>query len=336
MEARRDLAVLMGGFATTQMLYVAARLGLADHLARGPLTVAALAAESGCRQAPLSRILRALSAFGVFQLEAGKVSNTPMSAYLRSGGEDSLREVALLYGEEHYHAMSELLQAVKTGGSAFEHAYRKPHFTYLASNHDAANAYYATTGAASERAARALVKAYDFSRATTVVDVGGGTGALLRRVLQANPHTRGVLVETSGLARKAQARVQADGLAERCEVQPGDIVRSVPRGGDVYLLGHVLHGLDDAHAERLLHACARAMTADARLLIVERLIPDAGAHAAESQFAALSDALSLAVWGGLERTHAEIEALLATADLESARPIGMSSGDTLIVATTAR
>jgi len=79
MEARRDLAVLMGGFATTQMLYVAARLGLADHLARGPLTVAELAAESGCRAAPLSRVLRALSAFGVFKLEAGKVSNTPMS-----------------------------------------------------------------------------------------------------------------------------------------------------------------------------------------------------------------------------------------------------------------
>src|SRR5439155_16016326 len=137
----------------------------------------------------LRRIVRALAAFGVFQVgDDGCVANTPLSEHLRSSADDTLRDQALIYGEESYHAMSELLQAVRSGGTAFEQAYGKPHFSYLASNPDAASAFYATSAAASARAARALVKAYDFARAGTVVDAGGGNGSLLRAVLRANPH----------------------------------------------------------------------------------------------------------------------------------------------------
>src|SRR5579862_6251117 len=144
---RRRMTVLLGGFAATQMLYVAARLRLADHLAHGPLTLAELAARSGARPEPLGRVLRALAAFGVFSTGDGEIANTPLSDCLRAGAPESVRDLALLYGEEHYHAMAELLEAVKRGGSAFEHAYRKPHFSYLASNPDAAQAYYEMSSA---------------------------------------------------------------------------------------------------------------------------------------------------------------------------------------------
>src|SRR5579864_2945087 len=107
------MAVLMGGFAASQMLYVAARLSLADHLARGPMRVEELAAECGAKADPLLRVVRALAAFGVFEVQAdGRIANTWLSDCLRTGAQDSLRDMALLYGEEHYHAMSELLQAV--------------------------------------------------------------------------------------------------------------------------------------------------------------------------------------------------------------------------------
>jgi hypothetical protein len=337
MDSRRELSILMGGFATSQMLYVAARLKLADHLASGPRSVAELAAESGARMAPLRRVIRSLAAFGVFKLDGdGCVANTPLSECLRSGADDSLRDQALVYGEESYHAMSELLQAVRSGGTAFEHAYRKPHFSYLATNPEAANAFYATSAAASAGAARALVKAYDFSDVNSVVDVGGGTGSLLRAVLRANPHATGVLIETAGLARKAKARIHADGLTERCDVETGDTAEQVPRGADVYLLGHVLHGLDDAHAIRVLSACARAMSDEARLLIVERLIPEADALLSDAQFAAVSDTLALAVSGGMERTRGEVDALLSAAGLERKGDVRLASSDSLVVAARRR
>ena len=324
------MAVLLGGFAASQMLYVAARLRLADHLARGPLTISELARDSGAREEPLRRVVRALEAFAVFSMSDGKVANTPLSECLRAGTPDSIRDLALIYGEEHYHAMSELLQAVKSGGSAFEHAYRKPHFSYLASNPDAAWAYYEASNASLVRTARSLAREYDFSRASKVIDVGGGNGQLLRAVLAANPQASGVLVETAGLAGKARARIHADRLDERCEVETGDILKSVPHGGDVYLLGHVLHRFADDDASCVLRACGRAAATGARILVIERLVPDPGALANDAQFAALSDVVALAVSGGRERTLDEVEALLEPAGLRVQRVLALSSGDSVV------
>ena len=162
-EARLRMSVLLGGFAVSQMLYVAARLKLADILATSPMTVEDLAAECGAKPDPLHRIVSAMAAFGVFQVgDGGVVSNTPLSDCLRASAPDSIRDLALIYGEEHYHAMSELLQGVKRGGTAFEHAYRKPHFSYLASNPDAAHAYYGAARAARAQSAAGVVAGYDF------------------------------------------------------------------------------------------------------------------------------------------------------------------------------
>jgi len=333
-DARRRMTVLLGGFAASQMLYVAVRLRLADHLGSGPLTIAQLAEESGAREEPLRRVVRALAAFGVFSWDGSAVANTPLSETLRSGDGDSVRDLALVYGEEHYHAMSELLQSVQRGGSAFEHAYRKPHFSYLAGNPDAARAYYELSGANVARTARSLAAEHDFSSASKVVDVGGGNGALVRAVLQANPHLSGVLIETSGVAARARARVHADGLGERCEVEAGDILANVPHG-DLYLLGHVLHRYDDERAVCVLRACERAVASGGRVLVIERLIPDAATDG-DAQFAALSDVVAMAVSGGRERTREDVERLLDAAGLGVHAVATLSSGDTVIEAARPR
>jgi SAM-dependent methyltransferase len=240
--------------------------------------------------------------------------------------------MALLYGEEHYHAMSELLEAVKRGGTAFEHAYRKPHFTYLASNPDAAKAFYAAQSAAAAGSAAAVVSAYDFTHASTVVDVGGGNGQLIRAILHANPGVSGVLVESLGMARKARARVHAEGLDERCEVLTADIFESVPGEGDVYLLGHVVHGLDDERAEHLLRNCHRVMGRRARLLVIERVLEEQPATGLTAQHAAVFDAVAMAVSGGRERTLGEHHSLLAASGLRIVSVLAAGGGDSIIEA----
>jgi ubiquinone/menaquinone biosynthesis C-methylase UbiE len=333
MEARLRLSVLIGGFAASQMLYVAARLKLADLLAGGPMTAADLARECGAKEAPLRRVVRGLAAFGVFEIqEDGRFANNWLSECLRAGAQDSLREMALLYGEEHYHAMSELLQAVRRGGTAFEHAYRKPHFTYLASNPDAARSYYEAQSTAAAGSAAAVVSAYDFSRAGIAVDVGGGTGQLIRAVLHANPGVSGILVESAGMARKARARLHAEGLDGRCEVQTGDIFESLPGDGDVYLLGHVLHGLDDQRAEQLLRNCHRAMGPRARLLVIERVLEEQPATGLTAQHAAVFDAVAMAVSGGRERTVEEHSSLLSGAGMKVIDVTAVGGGDSIVEA----
>jgi len=319
LDERARLGALMGGFAVTQMLYVAARLNLADHLARGPLTYEQLAAECGARPDPLRRVVSALAGTGVFEIgEDGRVGNTLMSALLRSGAPDSLRPLALLYGEEHYHAMAELLSAVRRGGTAFEHAYRKSHYSYLASNADAARAYHDAVNVETARSAEAAVRAYDFSGAEMVVDVGGREGHLIRAVLRANRGLKGMLVESSGFATKAQSRLRAEGLDDRCDVQVADIFEAVPSAGDIYMLGGVLHALDDERALCVLRACRKAMAPQAKLLIVDpQPIP-------------LADVIGLAVSGGRVRTIPAQTALLTEAGLKLMRVLATGAGNSVL------
>lgn len=336
MDARRRMSVLAGGFAASQMLYVAARLNIADALAAGPLPIEDLSGRCGAKPGPLLRVVRALAAFGVFELSpANVVSNSPLSELLRAGADESLRDVALLYGDEHYLAMSELLQAVQRGGTAFEHAYRKPHFSYLASNPEAASTYYGAEATGRRRTAKAIVRTFDFGGVTTVVEVAGGSGEVIRTILHANTALRGVLAESAGHARRARARIHGDGLAERCEVEACDVFESVPPAGDVYVLAHTLHGVDDEHAVRVLRNCARAMGEAGRVLAVERLLPDAARESVEAQESFLQDAVALAISGGRTRTQDELQSLLAAAELRVLECRPLESGDCMLIAARA-
>lgn len=311
MEARLRLAVLLGGFAVSQMLYVAARLNLADHLDRGPMGIDDLAVECSAKPEPLRRVVRALAAFGVFRIdEDGEVSNTALSEYLRMQMRGSLHDLAITYGEEQYTAMGELYEAVKRGGSAFERVYRKPLFTYLTHNPDAANAFYGAQNAMAAQAAEGVVDVYDFSEAGTVVEVAGGRGHLIRAVLRLNPLARGVLFDSGGAVRRARAAMRRDGLEERCEVLSGDLFESVPGGGDVYLLHDVIQEWDDDRDIRILRNCRRAMRAQSRLLVIEHVAPDKPTPSGVHQRTAVSDAVRLAISGGRARTLDEHSRLL--------------------------
>jgi ubiquinone/menaquinone biosynthesis C-methylase UbiE len=157
-----------------------------------------------------------------------------------------------------------------------------------------------------------------------VVDVGGGRGLLLAGVLAANPRCHGVLYEQPEVIASADRWLQEAGVGDRCELVSGDFFESVPAGGDVYLLSHVIHNWDDAHAERVLANCCRAMTPDGRVVLVEALMPS---KVELSPLVKLMDLNMLLLCGGRQRTEAELAELLERAGLELARvvPAGGSS-----------
>ena len=162
-----------------------------------------------------------------------------------------------------------------------------------------------------------MAAAYDFSRCTTVVDVGGGAGAFLDGILEANPQLRGVVFDLPSVAPAAEELLAASGVVDRCQVVGGDFFESVPGAGDVYILSWVIHDWDDERSVAILKNCRAAMADDAKLLVFEAVIPPGDGPS----FAKLYDLHMLVLSGGRERTESEFRALLAAADIELMRII---------------
>jgi hypothetical protein len=170
----------------------------------------------------------------------------------------------------------------------------------------------------------------DFGRPGTVVDVGGGDGGLLARVLTRYPETRGVLVDLPEAIEKAKARLGPSGHADRVEYAAGSFFDpgAVPTGGDVYTLSRILHNWNDAAAVQILRRVREAAPRSARLFVFEYLVQDPSAASDSAGEAADADEpgagtalnaidlLMLVMLEGYERTADQYRALLAEAGFE--------------------
>lgn len=307
----RELVDLVTGYWVSQAVVAAARLGVADQLTHRPRSVPDLARATGTQPAALHRLLRALASVGVFQEgEDGRFGLTPAAALLRSDTPGSLRSFAMLQ-EYQYQAWAEVMHSLRTGETAFARVFGKPLFGWLANNAEASAVFDAAMRGMTAQVSAAVASVYDFGRLGSVVDVGGGSGELLVRLLTAYPKLRGILFDQQHVAASAGGRIAAAGLQDRCEVRSGDFFEEVPPGADAYVLKWILHDWDDGDAVRVLTRCREAMDASARLLVVEAVLP-AGNEFAPQKWV---DLTMLVVTGGRERTQAEYEALLALAGL---------------------
>lgn len=327
------LARMMSGYAVSQLIYVAAKLGIPDLLRDGPLTIDQLATSAGAHQTSLLRVMRGLAAVGLFKESNNKTFEiTPLGQYLRTDAPDSLAPVAL-FSQDSYAAWGQLLRAVETGEPAFNHVFGMHRYQYLEQHPDAAVRFNAAMALLSSQLRRAVVAGYDFSRFGTAIDIGGGQGGLLIELLRANPALRGILFDTAGVAAAVGKGFEEAGLIERCDVVAGDFFESVPSGGDVYLLSHVIHNWRDDDSTRILKNCREAMDSESTLLIVEIIMPDECGPSFSSYPLVMTDLQMFVMTGGRERTEAEFRVLLETAGFELKRIIRTQALESIIECT---
>jgi SAM-dependent methyltransferase len=308
---------LCTGFWISQAVAVAAELRIADHLQDAPKTAAELAQLVGAHPGALFRLLRGIASVGVFAEDAqGRFNLTPLAALLLTNNPQSWRAAALLNGAPWiWQPWGDLLYSVKTGEPAFDRIFGAEFDTYLAQHQEAAEIFQAFMRVATAEEALAVAPIYDFSGMTTVVDVGGGRGALLGAILQGNAHLRGVLFEARHVIASARPALEAQGVAERCEFVAGDFFETLPAGGDVYILKWILVSWDDERAVVILQNCHRAMRTNGRLLVVERIIPTGN----EPSYGKLADLNLLVLYHGRHRTEAEYRTLFARAGFTLSR-----------------
>lgn len=301
------LLALTTGTWVSQAIGVAARLGVADALARGPRTAADVAPVLDADPSALHRLLRALADIGLLWNEGdGRFALTPLGDLLRTDASGSLRGWAEMLGSAfHRAAWSALETSVRTGEPAFPHAHGRGLYDHLRDRPSDGAVFDAAMVSVSGRFLAPVVAACDFAPGSTVVDVGGGRGTVVAAVLDAHPGVRGVLFDAPQVVAAAPA-----GLADRCRLVSGDFFRSVPEGGDTYLLCNVLLDWDDDRAARVLGNCRRAMNPGGRVLIGEAVLSDEPSPAPwiDLEMLVMTD-------GGRQRTRPEYERLLDRAGL---------------------
>jgi hypothetical protein len=245
-----------------------------------------------------------------------------------------MRGPVIARGELYYLAAGGLLQAVREGGTAFEHAYGERFFDHLAGHPEHEAAFHASMAGRAQHEVDGVIAAYDFGSMDRLVDVGGGTGILAAAILRSAPRLRAELVDRQGVIDEARRRLTADGLADRCACTVGDFFGSLPGGADAYLLSRVIHDWDDAAAQRILATVRAAMPPHDRLLLVESILPE---RAAELPAAIRMDLHMLVLFGTKERTAAQYRGLLSAAGLRVERilPTSSPAGLSVIEATIA-
>ena len=288
-------------------------------------TCVALATVTGTDATSLFRLMRALASVGVFSHVQGDCfALSRLGDSLQTGVQGSLRAMVITLGEIHYQACGHLLHSVQTGSPAFNHVFGASLFDYLRQNADAADAFNQGMSNLSSMLAYAVLMAYDFTGISSIIDVGGGQGKLLEKILQFNPNMRGTVFDTASTIKRAK---QESGNG-RCSYVIGDFFTSVPQGADAYLLCGVIHDWDDNRAITILRNCREAMTRSGRVLLVDMIVPDA----ATPSFSKLLDLNMLVMNGGRERTKVEFCALLSAAGYKLTRIVPTVAPQSMIEA----
>ena len=214
------------------VMYAAAKLGVADHLAAGPRSAAELAGATGTHAPSLHRLMRTLASLGILtERDAQRFALTPLGEALKTGAPGSARGTLMaLCGPWFWHGWEEILYSLETGKAGFEKAHGMPVFEYLG-RHPAEASYFSEAMVGFHGAEPpAVAEAYDFSGFKTVVDVGGATGNMLAAILSRHAGPRGVLFDRPQVVRDAPALLKARGVDERVTIEPGNFFETVTAG----------------------------------------------------------------------------------------------------------
>ena len=321
-----DLLRMTDGVVVHQALAAAAKLGIADLLKEGARSAADLAGTLQVNNDALYRTLRFLAGQGVFcEIAPRTFTNSPLSEWLRGDLAGSVRSILILRGTAN--PAGELLHSIETGMPAREKRHGVSLFEHLQRNPAEARLFDDAMTDLSMLWAASVVRAYDFGRWVSVMDVGGGNGLLLATILKAHPALRGVLVDRPDVLERARQReFWSPDLAGRVRFEPADFFEALPSGCSACLMRNVLHDWDEEHARRILLNCRRAVPDEGVLLLVEYCLGSENTPTLGKSI----DLLMLTMTGGRERTPGEYAELLAGAGFRMMQTIPVTD-DVMII-----
>jgi ubiquinone/menaquinone biosynthesis C-methylase UbiE len=297
---------LIQSHRVTAVIYVAARLGIADLLSDRPKSLDELAKETGADRAALARLLAALVTTGICtRAEGERYALGETGTALIGDAHPSFKAWAILEGELLSKTWSGMLETIMTGKTAAQLQGFDNSFDLMARAPETVRVFNAAMAELTALVTADVLAAYDFSRISHLLDVGGGSGELIGAVIKRYGHIRGTVFDLPRCEEAATAHLAKLGVSDRAGFIAGDFFKSVPASTDSIILKSIIHDWNDELSCTILQNCRRAMPEAGTLLLVERLMPAMPGPDNEHKSHALSDLNMLRGPGGMERTEAQ-------------------------------
>jgi hypothetical protein len=304
---------MAAGYCLSRSLHTVAEFGIADALKEEPQTVADLATACGVNADALGRMLRLLSAYGVFRSEGDRFAHSPASELLRTDHPQSMRNLVRMFGfDMNWEIFGEMEHTLKTGRPAGEKVLPKGFWGYFAEHPEENSIFNAAMAGKAHAQVAAIISAYDFSQFKVIGDMGGGRGHLLHAILEAVPAAKGVLFDLPHVIQEV-ATIGSD----RLKLQGGDFFKDRLPECDAYTMMEVIHDWNDEDSIRIFKAIRRSAPSHAKLLLIEQIVPtDPG-----PSWSKMLDIHMLTLLGGKQRTVREYESLLQRSGFSLQRQI---------------
>jgi O-methyltransferase domain len=314
LQPNMALMQLLFGKQLTYSLSGVARLGAADHMDGTARPVEEIAAGCGAHAPSLYRVMRMLSAFGVFREgPARHFALTPVGELLKTSAPGSLRYMAMMFGEEFSsRAYEHITGCLRTGTDGVTQAYGDGIWEVLAARPEQCETFQRAMTNSSAAASEAIVDAYDFGGIGRIADVGGGQGLMLATILRRNPDLKGVLFDLPEVV----AHVPPDcfeGCEGRIAVEAGSFFERVPDGCDAYIMKHIIHDWNDERCRTILRLMREKLPKQGRVLLCEMVVTD---EPGPTPVKLLDIEMLVMTGGGKERTEEEFRDLFAASGLQ--------------------
>lgn len=318
-------------FWVSRVVFVAAKLGLADQLAEGPKNADEMAQTMGVHAKSLHRLMRTLASLSILSERVDhRFELTPLGEALRTGAPGSARSTIMaLAGQWAWRAWEDFPYSIETGSTAMEKAWGMPIFEFFGTHPQEASYFSEAMNGFHGDEPPAVAEAYNFSEFDTIVDVGGAVGNLLTTILDRHPKPRGVLFDLPHVVREAPKFVEARGHTDCVTIEDGNFFETVPAGGDAYLLSHIIHDWNEDQCLTILANCRKVMKPSSKLLIIEMVLPAGDTP----HLGKMLDMVMLALPGGEERTEQEYGTLLSKAGFHLTQVVPTNSAVSIVEAS---
>ena len=309
-KARNRLMGILVGYWETQIIYSIVKLNVLDYIKDGFNTFNKLLEKVNIPKPSMEMIIRVLKVWNFISEKESKYNLNYLGNLLTEDYPNGLKYAALMWGNEHYITMSRLFEALITYKPQFKEIFNQDVFHYFNANKKRGaifNKAMAEYGVDYDE----LLELYDFKDSRVVMDVGGGSGHLLEKLLNKfETIGKGVLFDLTSVINNTTRSNPSEVFSTKIEFLTGDFFEAIPMKVDTVVMSRVIHDWSDEKVLRILQNVYNALFEDGRLVLFETIVPDDP----NTDVAVTLNFNLLVCVGGKERTLTEFKALLEKAN----------------------